>query len=116
MAELTEQQFLEKLDADGKAFFQSVLTKNGEAAVTKFKTESEEARKKAIPEKYELKFNDGTVLDPNADADEIAKYARENGLTNDQAQKLADQMAARAKAVIDRREQKVKTEREAWAA
>lgn len=112
MAELTQEQFLEKLDADQKAFFQTAVTKAGETAVTTFK----ENRKKEIPEKYELKFADGTVLDKDADASEVSKFAKENGLTNVQAQALLDHNERLAKGVKERRAKTSQTKRDEWRA
>lgn len=42
-----------------------------------------------VPEKYELKMPDGTKLE-GAYLDQVVSYAKENKLTNDQAQKLLD--------------------------
>lgn len=114
MADLTQDQFTQGLNDDQKAFFTKALASAGETAVTQFKTTSEEARKKAIPEKYELKLADGTPLDANADVQTIATFAKENGMTQEQAQKLADHNQTIAKSLLQRQTAFVVQERENW--
>lgn len=50
---------------------------------------AEDAAKKGVPEKYELKFPDGFDIIPEL-MEEFTPLAKELGLNNEQAQKLAD--------------------------
>lgn len=55
----------------------------------------------AAPEKYELKLVDGSPLDPS-DVDKVAAFARERGLSNEQAQAILDQRHEAAAGITQR--------------
>lgn len=69
--------------------------KVSEAAPVVAKEEVKEAEKtagetKVVPETYTLKLPEGSALD-QAQVDAVALFSKENGLTNDQAQKVLEQ-------------------------
>jgi predicted RNase H-like nuclease (RuvC/YqgF family) len=99
---------------DHKAFFANALKTAAEDAVTKFKTESEAARSKAVPEKYELKFAEKSPLDPQEDAEKIAAYCKQHHFTNEQAQAYVQQLEERASALTARQQADQLNTREAW--
>jgi len=94
-----------------KTYFTNAIKTASEAAVTKFKNDDAEARKKAIPEKYELKFTETT---PQEDRDAVVAYAKQHGMTIEAAQKLADHNQALAVAWNTRQQQLRKSEAEQW--
>jgi len=102
------------LTPEAKAYLGKLLTERDTAAVTRYKTETEEARKKAIPEKYEFKLADGTPLDPKEDVEKIAAYARERGLSNEEAQKFADFLHDRATALTAREKARAEAQSAKW--
>lgn len=53
-------------------------------------TKETQAAAKVVPEKYELKLPEGSVLDA-ADIEKVSTFAKEQGLTNDQAQAILEQ-------------------------
>jgi hypothetical protein len=87
-----------------KTYFTNALKTASESAVTKFKTDSEEARKKAVPEKYELKFADQSPLDPREDGEKIAAYCKAQGFSNEQAQAYLHTLEERASALTARQQ------------
>ncbi len=94
-------EFEGSLNDDQKTFL-STLTKTArEEAVNRFKTEDAEARKKAVPEKYDLKLGEKSPL-TTEDIDKVSAYAKTNNLTNEQAQALLNETEARAARVIER--------------
>lgn len=120
MAEITLDQLTGSLNADQKTFFDNHLKAVSDAAVTKFKTDDAEARKKAVPEKYEFKIADGSPLDPQGDVEKIAAYARKHGLSNEQAQELLEANHEIASAVVSRQhvdltDKAQKLEAETWS-
>ena len=93
------------LTAEQKPLFEAALTAASEAAVTKYKTDAEDARKKAIPEKYEFKFTDNSALDPQKDAEKIAAFARTHGFSAEQAAALLKHQEELAGGVVQRQQQ-----------
>src|SRR5437867_4372438 len=102
-----------------KTYYTNVLKTNattaGDAAVTKYKTDSEAARLKGIPERYEFKFADQTPLNPSEDAAKIAEYSRSQGFNAEQAQTLVDLIQDRASALTARQLADYDRETKAWA-
>src|SRR6185369_16881091 len=109
-----DAQFQGTLTPEQKAFFETYLPTVKESAVSEFKTKAEEERKKAIPEKYELKLPDGSPLDPKEDVDKIAARAREQGLSAADAQKFAESIHEHATAVVGRLEQTFQNTLKTW--
>lgn len=64
----------------------------GEAKV-ETETKKPEEEKKVVPEKYELKVPEGSQLDASY-VEKIASYAKEQGLSNEQAQALLERDSA----------------------
>jgi hypothetical protein len=67
----------------------------------------------AAPEKYELKLADGSPLDPS-DVDKVAAYARERGLSNEQAQAILDQRHEAATGITERQLEAFAAKRTEW--
>jgi len=78
----------EKAQAATKAA-KEAATKAKEASAAEKKAAQEAAAKNKPPEKYDLKLPDGAVLNKDR-LDKIATYAKERGLTNDQAQEIVE--------------------------
>ena len=68
----------------------------------------------AVPEKYDLKVPDGTTLAQEA-IDEIAAFAREQGLSNEAAQKQLDREVGIRKSIAAGAESQLASYRNAWA-
>jgi hypothetical protein len=68
----------------------------------------------AAPEKYELKLGENTPLD-QSDVDKVAAYARERGLSNEQAQAILDQRHEAATGVTQRQQDMLAAARTKWA-
>lgn len=66
------------------------------------------------PVKYEIKLPDGSPLDPK-DIDKVAAYARERGLSNEQAQAILDQRHEAAAGVTQRQTEQFETIKAGWA-
>lgn len=60
-----------------------------EAEATPADTKAAEATASVVPEKYELKLPDGSSLD-QSQVEKIASFAKERGLSNDQAQAILE--------------------------
>jgi hypothetical protein len=102
------------LTPEEKTWFDQQLSTASEAAVTKFKTDADEARRKAVPEKYELKFSDQTPLDSKTDAEKIAAFARQQGFTAEQAAALVKQHEELAGGVVARQQQFLTDQAAKW--
>ncbi|MDZ7918509.1 protease [Rhodoferax sp.] len=74
-----------------------------------------DAAKPAVPEAYEFKFADGVTLDEDA-AGEFTGLAKELGLTQDGAQKVADIGAKMAQKWATQQEQALMQAGDEWAA
>lgn len=61
-----------------------------DAGKTEATTETTTTEKPVVPEKYDLKLPEGSLLDP-AVVEKVASFAKEKGLTQDQAQAVLDQ-------------------------
>lgn len=109
-----DASFTASLNDQQKTYFANTLKTATEAAVTKFKTEAEESRKKAVPEKYELKFADQSPLDPTEDREKIAAYCKAQGFSNEQAQAFADFVQERAGRLTERQQAFLKSEADRW--
>src|SRR6266581_1115192 len=95
--------FLATLTDEGqKTYYTNAVKTASDAAVTKFKTDADAARKAAVPEKYEFKFGDKTPLDANEDAAKIAEWAKGRSFTKEDAQALATFLDERATALTAR--------------
>ena len=98
-----------------KAYYTKALTTAGEAAVTKYKTDSEAARLKGIPDKYEFKFADNSPLTLTEDGVKIAEFSKKQGLTAEKGQELAAFIEERAGALTARQLADYDRETKAWA-
>src|SRR5213594_4031837 len=114
MADMDVAAFTQGLNADQKAFFEKHLASERDAAITKFKTDDADARKKQVPEKYELKLADQSPLDPTEDREKIAAYCKQQGFSNEQAQALTDLIHDRAHRLTERQQAFLKSEAERW--
>jgi len=111
---MDDAAFQASLNEDQKAYFGTAITSASEAAVTKHKTDAEEARKKGIPDKYELKPAEKSALEAT-DLERISQYAKSNGLSQEQAAALLKHSEETATSIVGRKDTAAKTEREAWA-
>lgn len=86
-----------------------------EASAQEAKPESKapEAEKPVVPEKYDLKLPDGSQLDAKA-IEKVASYAKEKGLTNEQAQALLERENTAVAEFAERQKQEVKAKLESW--
>lgn len=112
---LTDAQFQESLNAEQKEFFTTTLKTATDTAVAKTKTDLEAERKKAVPDKYELKFADDAPLDPKEDREKIVAQAKEFGFTNAQAQAFATHIESTVKAVVSRQASASEAQKTKWA-
>jgi hypothetical protein len=103
-----EKPVQDTLTPEQKAWVDSELAKAGETAVTKFKTDADEARKKGLPTEYKLEFAQDSALDPTGDREEIVAYLKAQGFSNEQAaahlkhlEKVAGGLKSRQKARTD---------------
>jgi hypothetical protein len=113
-AVMDDAQFQSSLNPEQKTFFENTLKKATEEAVTKYKSEADTARQKAVPEKYELKFGEKSPLDPTVDGEKIAAYCKQNGFSNEQAQAYLQSLEDRAQALTARQSEARQRESEAW--
>src|SRR5262245_388571 len=102
---ITLEQVQGALNPEQRAFLDAHIQTTSQAAVDKFKTDAEEARKKAIPETYQLKFSDNVRLDPKADAEKIGAHLEEAGFTNEQAAMHVKHLEEMASTIALRTEQ-----------
>lgn len=100
------------LTADQKPLFEAAIKKAAEDAVVAFKTESETARQKAIPEKYDFKFADNSPL--ATDAEKIAAFARKQGLSTEQATEFLKHHEELAGGILSRQKQFLTEQVEKW--
>ena len=105
----------DQLTADQIPLFENAIKEAIDAAVTKFKTESEDARKKAVPEKYDVKFSDGSPLDPARDLEKIAAYAKAQGFSNEQTQALLKHQEEIAAGLVTRQQAELAGITAGWA-
>ncbi len=105
----------DSLTPEEKAWFEGQLQTASDGAVTKFKADTDAARKAAIPENYAFQFSDNSPLDPKTDADKIAAYARKNGLSMDQAAELLKHQEELAGGLVARQKQALAAASEQWA-
>lgn len=111
---MDDAQFQASLNAEQRDFFSTTVKTASEAAAAKTKTELEEARRKAVPDKYDVKFADDVPLDPKADRETILAFAKEQGMSNADAQKFADHVQERVKGVVSRQTATVQAARDQW--
>lgn len=69
---------------------------------------------KVVPEKYDLKLPEGALLDGD-DVERIAAYAREQGLSQEQAQKVMERDNAVLASFADRQKALAEEARNTWA-
>jgi hypothetical protein len=105
----------ESLTPEEKTWFDGVLGKAGEDAVTAFKTQSEEERKKSIPAEYEIKFADGTPLDPKTDGEKIVAHLKAQGFSTKQAEAHLAHLAEVSKGLVSRQQAAVAEAVTRWA-
>lgn len=67
----------------------------------------------AAPAEYQLALADGSPLDPS-DVDKVAAYARERGLSNEQAQAILDQRHEAASGLAERQVELFAQKRTEW--
>ena len=102
------------LTPEEKTWFDAQVKTASDLAVTKFKTDDEAARKAKIPEKYTFKFTDNSPLDPKADAETIAAFARKHGFSTEQATELLTHQEELAGGVLERQKQNLATTTAKW--
>ena len=68
-----------------------------------------EPEKKVVPEKYDLKLPKDSLLDP-VELENVSKYAKANGLTNEEAQDILEGESARMATHVDSQKEKWSTE------
>lgn len=73
-----------------------------------------DAGKPVVPEKYEFKVPEGALLD-KADVERIAAYARERGLSQEDAQKVLERDSATLASYADRQKAQQEEVRDSWA-
>lgn len=93
------------LTPEEKTWLDNQLKAASDTAVTTFKTESEDARKKSIPSDYEVKFADGTPLDPKVDGAKIVAHLKAQGFTTEQAKAHLEHLQEISKGLVDRQQQ-----------
>lgn len=71
--------------------------------------------KTVVPEKYDLKVPEGSRLDPSA-VEKIASFAKDKGLSNEQAQVILDREDAAVAGFVDRQTQELKAKPAQWKA
>ena len=71
------------------------------------------AAKAAVPEKYELKLPENSTLNA-ASVEKIASFAKERGLSQDQAQALLEREHSAVKENADKQQESLKTAQNAW--
>jgi hypothetical protein len=90
------------LNADQKTFLDNHIKATTDAAVQEFKTKADAERMAKVPENYEIKFSDGTPLDPVADKEKIVAHLKANGFSNEQAAAHLQHLDETARAVVSR--------------
>ncbi len=68
---------------------------------------------KVVPEKYDIKLKEGSKLDA-AHIEQVSKYAKENGLSNDEAQVLLDRESSAVGSYHERLSTIVNEKRAQW--
>jgi hypothetical protein len=71
------------------------------------------AAKPAVPEKYELKLPDGALVKPDQ-LEKIALYAKEQGFSQEQAQKYLERESAVISDFVKNQQEGLKTQTQAW--
>jgi len=110
MAEIDVAQFKGSLTAEQQPLFDNLLTHVKETAVTEFKTEQQ----KQIPEKYDLTPTQESPLDPQADVEKIAAFARQHGFSNEQAAALLKHHEETAGGLVARQQAQLESQKTAW--
>lgn len=108
--------FAEGLTAEQKPLFDAELKKAADDAVAKHKAEAEDARKKAIPDKYEVKFSENSPLDVNTDTEKIAATARKLGLSQEQAAEFVKHHDEVAAGIVARQQHAIAQQADKWKA
>lgn len=88
-------------------------TRVAEAEVKLSKEAGEKALAARIPEKYELKLPDDSLL-PESDIDKISSIAREKGLSNEEAQLVLEQRNDAANALRDSQFEQMREMQTKW--
>ena len=104
----------DQLTAEQKPLYENALKLAGETAVTKFKTDTEAARQKAVPAKYELKLADQSPLHAS-DLEKIAAYAKARGLSTEEAQALVKHQEESAGGLVTRQQAQLAEITQGWA-
>lgn len=78
------------------------------------KVEEPKEAKTVVPEKYELKLPEGSLLDASA-IEKAAAMAKASGLSNEQAQKLLEHESNSIASFIEGQKQQLKQTSESWA-
>lgn len=73
------------------------------------------AKPPAVPEKYELKLPKDSPLDSKSDVEKIVAYAKAQGFSNEQAQKLLDHQHDLASGLMSRQHETFNDTVEGWA-
>lgn len=66
-----------------------------------------------VPEKYDLKLPEGSLLDP-ATVEKISSFAKERGLSNEQAQAILERESASVSEYVKGQEEGLKAEAQKW--
>lgn len=83
------------------------------ADVVKAETKAVETAKQVVPEKYDLKLTEGSLLKP-ADLDKIASYAKERGLSNEAAQELTHREDQAVRSFAESQRQQLLSKSQEW--
>lgn len=68
---------------------------------------------KQVPDKYELKLPDGALIDPKR-VDEIAAFAKAQGLSNEQAQGILERENGAVSSFVQNQNETIKAKTESW--
>lgn len=76
-------------------------------------TETKPEEKPAVPETYELKLPEGSILDASH-LESVSSFAKENGLTQKQAEAILARDSAAASSFVQRQQDEFKTKAQGW--
>jgi len=72
-----------------------------------------DGKARVVPEKYELKLPDGSPLNAKA-LDQVASFAKEKGLTQDEAQAILERESAVLASYVDSQKQELAQKQKEW--
>lgn len=103
-----EKPVQDTLTPEQKTYLDAQLKAAREEAVTTFKTEFEKSRK--APDTYDLKFADGSPLDPKVDAEKIVAHLKAQGFSTEQAQAHLKHLDEVASELVTRQRNSMQTQ------